>query len=114
MLVDTPLINPQDSRMVPNTFEGVQLVSLPDKDRGYDYAAGYLVNIKPREFQRLHPDVGSLAGPNVVDRARRSAWWVAAGAGPVDRQSWTISSGLRQHRLRPGRVHYQPSKADPN
>src|SRR5690242_15889901 len=30
MLVDTPLINPQDNRMVPNTFEGVQLVTLPN------------------------------------------------------------------------------------
>ena len=31
-LIDTPLINPQDNRMVPNTFEAATLVSLPDKD----------------------------------------------------------------------------------
>ncbi len=41
-LVDTPLINPQDNRMVPNTFGGITLDSLPDKDRNYDYALGYL------------------------------------------------------------------------
>jgi hypothetical protein len=39
-LVATPLINPQDNRMVPNTFEGITLVSLPDKDRNYDSMRG--------------------------------------------------------------------------
>lgn len=48
-LVDTPLINPQDNRMVPNTFEAATLVSLPDKDRNYDYAAGYIWTIKQRD-----------------------------------------------------------------
>lgn len=36
MLVNTPLINPSDSRMVANTFEGLQLVSLPVQGRSYD------------------------------------------------------------------------------
>ena len=35
--------------MVPNTFEGTTIVSLPDKDRGYDYAIGYLWNVKQRD-----------------------------------------------------------------
>jgi hypothetical protein len=48
-LVDTPLINPQDNRMVPNTFEAATLVSLPDKERNYDYAVGYLWNVKQRD-----------------------------------------------------------------
>jgi outer membrane porin, OprD family len=48
-LVDTPLINPQDNRMVPNTFEGAQLVTLPDASRSYDYAIGYLSEIKQRD-----------------------------------------------------------------
>ena len=68
MLVDTPLINPQDNRMVPNTFEGVQLVSLPDKDRMYDYAAGYLWTIKPRDSNDFIPMSDRLAGADVVDR----------------------------------------------
>ena len=50
-LVDTPLINPSDNRMVPNTFEGATLVSLPDKDRNYDYALGYLWTVKQRELK---------------------------------------------------------------
>jgi hypothetical protein len=48
-LVDTPLINPQDNRMVPNTFEGAQLVTLPDSARSYDYAIGYMSEIKQRD-----------------------------------------------------------------
>jgi hypothetical protein len=48
-LVDTPLINPSDNRMVPNTFTGATVVSLPDKDRSYDYTAGYLWDVKQRD-----------------------------------------------------------------
>jgi hypothetical protein len=39
-LVDTPLINAQDNRMIPNTFEAASIVSLPDNERNYDYALG--------------------------------------------------------------------------
>ena len=70
MLVDTPLINPQDNRMVPNTFEGVQLVSLPDKDRMYDYAVGYLWNIKPRDSNDFISMSDALAGADVVNQRR--------------------------------------------
>ena len=34
-LVDTPLINPQDNRMVPNTFGGITLDSLPEALKEY-------------------------------------------------------------------------------
>jgi outer membrane porin, OprD family len=67
-LVDTPLINPQDNRMVPNTFEGVQLVSLPVKDRIYDYAVGYLWDIKQRDSNDFIPMSDALAGKDVADR----------------------------------------------
>ena len=67
-LVDTPLINPQDNRMVPNTFEGVQLVSLPDKSRSYDYAAGYLWNIKQRDSNDFISMSDALTGANVDNR----------------------------------------------
>jgi hypothetical protein len=67
-LVDTPLINPQDSRMVPNTFEGVALVTLPDKDRIYDYAVGHLWNIKQRDSNDFIPMSDALAGADVVNR----------------------------------------------
>jgi outer membrane porin, OprD family len=66
-LVDTPLINPQDSRMIPNTFEAVQLVSLPVKDRMYDYALGYLWQIKQRDSNDFIPMSDSLASADVVN-----------------------------------------------
>jgi hypothetical protein len=67
-LVDTPLINPQDNRMVPNTFEGVTLVSLPDKDRKYDYSLGYLWSVKQRDSNDFISMSDALAGGDVVNR----------------------------------------------
>ncbi|MGZ5960729.1 MAG: OprD family outer membrane porin [Rhizomicrobium sp.] len=67
-LVDTPLINPQDNRMVPNTFEATTLVSLPDKDRFYDYALGYIWNIKQRDsndFISMSDALAGTSGQNV-------------------------------------------------
>lgn len=66
-LVDTPLINPQDNRMVPNTFEGATLVALPDKDRNYDYSVGYLWNIKQRDSNDFIPMSDGLAGRDVFN-----------------------------------------------
>ena len=67
-LVDTPLINPQDNRMVPNTYLGATLVSLPDKDRSYDYAVGYLWDVKQRDSNDFIPMSDALAGKDVRDR----------------------------------------------
>jgi outer membrane OprD family porin len=70
-LVDTPLINPQDNRMVPNTFEAATLVSLPDKDRNYDYAVGYLWNVKQRDsndFISMSDALASNGSNGVVNR----------------------------------------------
>lgn len=66
-LVDTPLINPQDNRMVPNTFEGATLVSLPDKDRSYDYSVGYLWTMKQRDSNHFIPMSDALAGSDVFN-----------------------------------------------
>jgi hypothetical protein len=66
-LVDAVLINPQDNRMVPNTFEGATLVSLPDAKRSYDYAVGYLWNIKQRDSNEFKPMSDALAGSDVVN-----------------------------------------------
>src|SRR5258708_18836801 len=66
-LVDTPLINPQDNRMVPNTFEGATLVSLPDKDRNYDYSVGYLWTIKQRDSNDLIQMSDALTGTDVAN-----------------------------------------------
>ena len=67
-LVDTPLINPQDNRMVPNTFEGTTVVTLPDKDRNYDYALGYLWNVKQRDANGFISMSDALASGNTLDR----------------------------------------------
>ncbi|MGA8497680.1 MAG: OprD family outer membrane porin [Xanthobacteraceae bacterium] len=61
-LVDTPLINPQDNRMVPNTFSGAQLVTLPDKERSYDYSAGFLSEVKQRDSNEFVPMSQALVG----------------------------------------------------
>ena len=66
-LVDTPLINPQDNRMVPNTFEGATLVSLPDNDRNYDYSVGYLWTIKQRDSNDFIPMSDALAGSDTFN-----------------------------------------------
>jgi hypothetical protein len=67
-LVDTPLINAQDNRMVPNTFTGVTLVSLPDSDRNYDYAIGYLWDVKQRNSNDFIPMSDAIFGGNVIDK----------------------------------------------
>jgi hypothetical protein len=67
-LIDTPLINPQDNRMVPNTFEGATVVTLPDKDRNYDYAVGYLWSVKQRDSNDFISMSDALAGGDVVNR----------------------------------------------
>jgi hypothetical protein len=67
-LVDTPLINPQDNRMVPNTYEGITLVSLPDNDRRYDYAVGYLTAVKQRDSNSFISMSDALAGSDVKNR----------------------------------------------
>jgi len=67
-LVDTPLINPQDNRMVPNTFDGTTVVSLPDKDRNYDYAVGYLWDVKQRDSNDFISMSDALAGSDVANR----------------------------------------------
>jgi hypothetical protein len=61
-LIDTPLINAQDNRMVPNTFEALTLVSLPDAERFYDYSVGYIWNVKQRDSNDFIPMSEALAG----------------------------------------------------
>lgn len=67
-LIDTPLINAQDNRMVPNTFEGTTVVTLPDKDRRYDYSVGYLWSVKQRDSNNFIPMSNALTGDDTLDR----------------------------------------------
>lgn len=85
-LVDTPLINPHDNRMVPNTFEAVTLVSLPDKDRKYDYAVGYIWNMKQQDSNDFNSMSEALAGADVLNPN-----WII-GANVVDQR--TVGANL--------------------
>jgi hypothetical protein len=114
MLVDTPLINPSDNRMVPNTFEGAQVVSLPDKERSYDYALGYLWNIKPRDSN----DFISMSNALVTDAVDRGApfgmvkWRPMPGLSTVFMDYYVedfINSAFAQLEY-----SYQRSKQDPS
>ena len=53
---------------MPNTFEGITLVTLPDTDRNYDYAAGYLTAIKQRDSNKFISMSDALAGGDVENR----------------------------------------------
>jgi hypothetical protein len=67
-LIDTPLINPRDNRMVPITYEAATLNSVPNTDRMYDYSAGYIWNAKLRDSNDFISMSDALAGPGAVDR----------------------------------------------
>src|SRR4029079_2875960 len=64
-LIDTPLINAQDNRMVPTTFEGAVFTKLPDNKRDYDYAVGYLWNVKQRDSNDFISMSDALTGGDV-------------------------------------------------
>jgi hypothetical protein len=55
---DTPYVNRDDSRMTPNTFEGVTLFG---KARWLEYGLGYLTAMKPRNADTFMP-MGEAAG----------------------------------------------------
>jgi hypothetical protein len=67
-LIDTPLINPRDNRMVPITYEAATLNSVANADRMYDYSAGYIWNAKLRDSNDFISMSDALAGPGAVDR----------------------------------------------
>jgi hypothetical protein len=54
--------------MVPNTFEAATIVSLPDNERKYDYAAGYVWNVKHRDSNDFIPMSAALAGSDAINR----------------------------------------------
>jgi hypothetical protein len=50
-LIDRPFINPQDNRMVPNTFEAYTLSGTPLD--GFAYTGGYITRIKSRDSEKF-------------------------------------------------------------
>jgi hypothetical protein len=66
--IDTPLINPQDSRMVPITFSGAVMTTLADSKRSYDYAFGYITDAKLRDSNDFVSMSDALAASETVNR----------------------------------------------
>ncbi len=62
--VDDGYVNPQDNRMIPNTFEGVTLSGTID---WLKYDLGYLTQIKPRDSNDFIP-MSRQAGASGADR----------------------------------------------
>jgi outer membrane porin, OprD family len=73
-LVDTPLINRRDNRMVPITFEGATIRSDTGKDARFEYIAGYLQRFKPRDSNDFD-DISQGFGVNEVNRGTPFGWF---------------------------------------
>lgn len=64
-LVDTPLINPFDSRMIPITYEGITLSSLPGTSSKLAYTGGYLWKGKLRDSNDFESFTSILGIPDL-------------------------------------------------
>jgi outer membrane porin, OprD family len=73
-MVDTPLINRRDNRMIPITFEGATIRSDTGKDARFEYIAGYLQRFRPRDSNDFD-DISQGFGVNEVDRGTPFAWF---------------------------------------
>jgi outer membrane porin, OprD family len=73
-VVDTPLINRRDNRMIPITFEGATIRSDTGKDARFEYIAGYLQRFKPRDSNDFD-DISQGFGVNEVDRGTPFGWF---------------------------------------
>lgn len=62
-LIKTPYINPQDNRMLPNTFEGAALVRQRAEAGAFDYGVGYLWGFKARDSSCFVPFSQALGLP---------------------------------------------------
>ena len=76
-LVDQPEVNPLDTRMTPNTFEGV---SIAGRVSALDYYAAYLWAMKKRNETKFR-DMAEIAG---APDYQRSMWLAGIGVGPTD------------------------------
>lgn len=54
-LIKTPYVNPHDTRMIPNAFEGVVIERRRDQAQQIDYGIGYLWGFKGRDSSRFVP-----------------------------------------------------------
>jgi hypothetical protein len=92
-LIDTPLINPQDSRMVPNTFESVMATTLPSKSREYDYSVGCIRTFKLRHQAELHRHAAGLLRQCPRESGRSES---GLQSRLCVRQVWAVWTGVRR------------------
>jgi len=84
--IDQPEVNPLDTRMTPNTFQGYTLAG---KVAGLDYFAGYLDKMKTRNADNFR-DFATVAGaPAGVQEAM---WLGTVGYAPVKDVALRLSS----------------------
>ncbi|MDH4980784.1 OprD family outer membrane porin [Hyphomicrobium sp. D-2] len=53
-LIKTPYINPQDNRIIPNSFEGITLLRSRDEAQIFDYGFAYLWGFKARDSSHFN------------------------------------------------------------
>lgn len=53
--IKTPYVNPEDTRMIPNSFEGAVLMRERDEAKTLDYGVGYLWGFKARDSSTFVP-----------------------------------------------------------
>src|SRR5262245_9344568 len=73
-MVDTPLINRRDNRMIPITFEGATIRSDTGKDARFEYIAGYLQRFRPRDSNDFD-FISQGFGTNDVDAGTPFGWF---------------------------------------
>jgi len=73
-LIDTPLINRRDNRMIPMTFEAVTLRSDTGKNARFQYMAGYIQRFRPRDSNDF-VSVSEGFGVDEFDTGTPFAWF---------------------------------------
>jgi hypothetical protein len=73
-LIDTPLINRNDTRMIPMTFEGVTLRSDTGKNGRFQYIAGYIQRFRPRDSNDFE-SISQGFGVDALDTGTPFAWF---------------------------------------
>ena len=79
-LIDTPLINPQDNRMVPNSFESVMATTLPKaKVATTTTRSATSGPSKQRDSNDFIPLSDAIAGADVINRGAPYGMWSSTG-----------------------------------
>jgi len=73
-MVDTPLINRRDNRMIPITYQGATIRSDLGKGARFEYIAGYLQRFRPRDSNDFD-DISQAFSVTDVDAGTPFGWF---------------------------------------